>query len=213
MSDCQRITLNQQSENLHFAVQPQQECEVVLVYQDDVTVNVSVEQAANSRFKLTEIALGANNINSAIKVNLIGEEACCDLQGAIIVSQQQKVMSNIIINHQAAHCQSDINYRNIADDKAELAVAARVVVAEGAAKTFSEMSLRSILLSKLAIVDALPELEIYHDDVKCSHGATVGSLDEKALFYLLSRGIDENTAHQMLLQAFMKSIERYDEYC
>ena len=85
-------------------------------------------------------------------------------------------------------------------------LAARIHVLSGASKTVSETNLNNLLLSNTATIDAQPELEIYADDVKCSHGATVGDLDEDSLFYLISRGIDMQQARSMLMQAFFQGL-------
>jgi Fe-S cluster assembly protein SufD len=103
-------------------------------------------------------------------------------------------------------------WRSVADDRAICSVAARVEVARGAQKTDGEQSLKGIMLSRTATINAKPELEIFADDVKCAHGATVGELDRNALFYLASRGVPEAEAKGLLTRAFVAdAIERIGE--
>ena len=200
------LQLNQQQENSIIELGEGEAHDLLIIYDQDVTFNLYIKQAANSRLRITQLALGANNINAVLKVDLCGERSYCDIRGLVFAHQQQSFNAGLSINHQTQHSQSDIAFRNIADEKSSITVAARVLVAEAAQKTFSDMTLRSILLSNHALIDAKPELEIYADDVKCSHGATIGSLDQKALFYLLSRGIEQIEARRLLLQAFMQTL-------
>ena len=103
-------------------------------------------------------------------------------------------------------------WRSVADDKAICSVAARVEVARGAQKTDGEQSLKGLLLNRGATINAKPELEIFADDVKCAHGATVGELDKNALFYMASRGIPEADAKALLTRAFVAdAIDRIGE--
>lgn len=200
------LQLNQQQKNSIITLDKGETHDLLLIYNQDVTYHLHVKQAAHSRLRITCLALGASNTQTTLNVDLCGEKSYCDIRGLVFAKEPQSFHADLNINHQAQHSQSDIAFRNIADEKANIVVAARVLVAEGAQKTFSDMSLRSILLSNHALIDAKPELEIYADDVKCSHGATIGSLDEKALFYLLSRGIEQAQARRLLLQAFMQTL-------
>jgi Fe-S cluster assembly protein SufD len=108
--------------------------------------------------------------------------------------------------HSAPHCRSREHFRGIIDARAKAVFNGKVIVQPGAQKTDSEQHVANLLLSKKAEVNAKPELEIYADDVKCAHGATVGQLDDTALEYLRSRGIDEATARAMLLRAFATAV-------
>ena len=103
-------------------------------------------------------------------------------------------------------------WRSVADDQAVCSVAARVEVARGAQKTDAEQSLKGLLLARTATINAKPELEIFADDVKCAHGATVGELDAMALFYLRSRGVPAEEAQALLTQAFVAdAVDRIGE--
>jgi Fe-S cluster assembly protein SufD len=108
-----------------------------------------------------------------------------------------------VIRHAAAGGTSRQVWRAVADDKAAASLAARVEVARGAQKTDGEQSLRGLLLRRTATVNLKPELEIFADDVKCAHGATVGELDAAALFYLQSRGLPPAEARALLTRAFV----------
>ena len=105
--------------------------------------------------------------------------------------------------HHVPHCTSSQLIRGVLDDTARGVFQGKVLVAEGAQKTDGQQMSRALLLSRKAEADAKPELEIYADDVVCSHGATVGELDENHLFYLKSRGIEAEEARMMLIEAFL----------
>jgi Fe-S cluster assembly protein SufD len=113
-----------------------------------------------------------------------------------------------VLRHEAAGGMSRQVWRSVADDKSTCSVAARVEVARGAQKTDGEQSLKALLLARTATINAKPELEIFADDVKCAHGATVGELDRNALFYLASRGVPVPEAKALLTQAFVAGRNR-----
>jgi Fe-S cluster assembly protein SufD len=119
-----------------------------------------------------------------------------------LAAQRQHIDNHTRINHLKPHGVSREFYKGVLDQKARAVFQGRVVVAEDAQKTDSEMNNRNLLLSSDAEIDTKPQLEIYADDVKCSHGVTVGQLEEKSLFYLQSRGIDEEAARHVLTFAF-----------
>ena len=108
-----------------------------------------------------------------------------------------------MLRHAAPSGQSRQTWRSVADERGTCSVAARVEVARDAQKTNAEQSLRGLLLARTATINAKPELEIFADDVKCAHGATVGELDAQALFYLASRGVPPSPARALLTRAFV----------
>ena len=110
---------------------------------------------------------------------------------------------NLVLRHAVPNGTSRQVWRSVADDKAACSVAARVEVARDAQKTDGEQSLKGLLLARSATINAKPELEIFADDVKCAHGATVGELDRGALFYLESRGVPPDEARALLTRAFV----------
>ena len=121
----------------------------------------------------------------------------------LLARGRQRHDVNLVVRHLVPNGTSRQVWRSVADDKAACSVAARVEVARHAQKTDGEQSLKGLLLSRSATINAKPELEIFADDVKCAHGATVGELDRAALFYLESRGVTPDEAKGLLTRAFV----------
>ena len=134
---------------------------------------------------------------------LAGEGAFAEAGGALLARGRQRHDANLVVRHDAPGGISRQVWRSVADDKATCSVAARVEVARDAQKTDGEQSLKGLLLARTATINAKPELEIFADDVKCAHGATVGELDRNALFYLASRGVPPDEAKALLTRAFV----------
>lgn len=179
---------------------------VILVYLKAVKHSIKIDQACASQVNLFQFAVDAETLKNTITVNLNAERAVCTINGVQFANARQSISTALSLYHYAPYTESDVNYRSIADQQAEVSISARVHVAPGAVKTVSEMNVHNLLLSNAATIDALPELEIYADDVKCSHGSTVGDLSEDSLFYLISRGIGQQQARSMLMQAFLQAI-------
>jgi Fe-S cluster assembly protein SufD len=145
-------------------------------------------------------------------LTLAGEAAFAEFGGALLARGTQRHDANLVVRHEAVGGMSRQVWRSVADDKATCSVAARVEVARGAQKTDGEQSLKGLLLNRGATINAKPELEIFADDVKCAHGATVGELNRDALFYLASRGVPQAEAKAILTQAFVAdAIDRIGE--
>ncbi len=136
-------------------------------------------------------------------VELAGEEAYAEAAGALLARGRQRHDANLVIRHLVPRGMSRQLWRSVADDMAACSVAARVEVARDAQKSDGEQSLKGLLLARSATINAKPELEIFADDVKCAHGATVGELDRQALFYLESRGVTPDEAKALLTRAFV----------
>jgi Fe-S cluster assembly protein SufD len=134
---------------------------------------------------------------------LTGEGAYAEAGGALLARGRQRHDVNLVLRHAVPNGVSRQVWRSVADDQAGCSVAARVEVARGAQKTDAEQSLKGLLLARSATINAKPELEIFADDVKCAHGATVGELDRNALFYLESRGVSPDEARALLTRAFV----------
>src|SRR3546814_722153 len=124
-----------------------------------------------------------------------GAAAYAELGGALLTEGGQRQECAVSLRHDAVRGQSRQMWRAVVKDVSTASLAARVEVARGAQKTDGEQSLRGLLLDRTATINLKPELEIFADDVKCAHGATVGELDARALFYLESRGIEIGRAH------------------
>lgn len=160
-----------------------------------------VKQARESRFKHHNFAFGGLLARNDIHTDLdVASE--CDLNGLSLGVKRQHMDNHTLVNHNQPQAISRELYKCVLDQRARGVFQGRIVVAEDAQKTNSEMNNRNLLLSNDAEVDTKPQLEIYADDVKCAHGVTVGQLDEKSIFYLRSRCVDEETARNMLTFAF-----------
>jgi len=167
---------------------------------------VDVRQAGDSRYVLHSVELGCALSRADIVVRLEGSGASCELDGLFVSGGRQHIDHHTRIDHVASHCSSRENYRSVLDGRSRAVFNGKIVVHEGAIKTDSAQSNANLLLSRNAEIDTKPELEIYNDDVKCAHGATVGQLDENQLFYLKSRGLSEEEARQVLTFAFADEV-------
>jgi len=160
-----------------------------------------IKQADNARFSHHNFALGGLLARSDVHTDL-QQAAECELNGLSLGNRRQHIDNHTRINHSKPYGMSRQVYKGVFDDRARGVFQGRVVVAENAQKTDSAMNNRNLLLSADAEADSKPQLEIYADDVKCSHGVTVGQLNEQSVFYLQSRGIDAESARNMLTFAF-----------
>jgi Fe-S cluster assembly protein SufD len=149
------------------------------------------------------LAVGGRDTRLDGEIDLEGPGAYAEAAGALLARGRQRHDANLVIRHAVPDGTSRQLWRSVADDRATCSVAARVEVARDAQKTDGEQSLKGLLLARSAVINAKPELEIFADDVKCAHGATVGELDRNALFYLESRGIAPDEAKGLLTRAFV----------
>jgi len=162
----------------------------------------------NSRIESHSISLGGAIVRNDIVTDLAGEGAEIILNGLYMGDGRQHVDNHTLVNHSEPHTRSDEYYRGVLDGRARGVFNGKVVVHKDAQKTDAAQSNANLLLSDHAEIDTKPELEIYADDVKCSHGATVGQLDKNMLFYLRSRGLDADTAKSLLTFAFADEVIR-----
>lgn len=160
----------------------------------------------DARFQSHCLAIGNHLNRHDLLVNLLEPGAECDLNGVCITSDKQHVDSHTCIEHIAANCTSNENYRCIADDQSQIVFNGRIHIHPHAQKTLGFMSNKNLLLSSQAEIDAKPELEIYADDVKCAHGTTIGQLDATEMYYLQTRGISREHAKLMLTLGFVLEI-------
>jgi Fe-S cluster assembly protein SufD len=160
-----------------------------------------IKQARDARFTHHNFAFGGLMARSDIHVDL-DHASECELNGLYLGVKRQHIDNHTRINHLKPYAISRELYKGVLDDRARGVFQGRVIVAVDAQKTDSQMNNRNLLLSDDAEADTKPQLEIYADDVKCGHGVTVGQLDEKSIFYLQSRCVDEETARNMLTFAF-----------
>jgi Fe-S cluster assembly protein SufD len=167
---------------------------------------VDVRQDRDSSYRLHSVEIGCALSRADIVVRLEGDGAGCELNGLFVSAGRQHVDHHTRVDHVSPHCSSRENYRSVLDGRSRAVFNGKIVVHEGAIKTDSAQSNANLLLSKHAEIDTKPELEIYNDDVKCAHGATVGQLDDNQLFYLKSRGLSEEEAKQVLTFAFADEV-------
>ena len=160
----------------------------------------------SSSYDLTTITLGAQLSRHGIEVRLAEEGAECWVDGLYLVGDAQHADTHSLIDHQKPHCTSHQNYKGILDGKSRAVFNGRVFVHRDAQQTDAMQSNKNLLLSHEARVDTKPQLEIFADDVKCAHGATVGQLDEEELFYLASRGLHPEIARNLLTYGFAEEI-------
>jgi Fe-S cluster assembly protein SufD len=163
-------------------------------------------QARNSRYRQQLFVLGGRIVRSNVHVRLDGPAAECDVHGLFMVDGSRQADLYTVIEHVAPNTRSNELVRGVATGRGRGAFNGRIVVGAGASKTDSQQSSRNLILSPLAEINTRPQLEILTDDVKCSHGATTGALDANQMFYLLSRGIDPDTARGLLTFAFCEDV-------
>ncbi|MCJ7799765.1 MAG: Fe-S cluster assembly protein SufD, partial [Polaromonas sp.] len=160
---------------------------------------VSVGRSAN--YQSVSVAMGAQLSRYHLRV-VLGEGAECAVDGLALLAGSQLADTHSCIAHAQPHGTSRQLHKCIADGSAHAVFNGKVVVRPGAQRTDSAQSSRNLLLSSRAQVDTQPQLEIFADDVKCTHGATIGQLDAEEVFYLQSRGLPESAARQLLTYAF-----------
>lgn len=179
------------------------------IIQDDSAAKISdsrVRQLADSRYEAVTLTFGGAFVRNTSSAELVGSNAETHFYGLVLGNDRRLIDNHTTVDHVSPHCQSSELYKHILDDKSTAVFNGRVMVFKNAQKTNAYQSNRTILLSAGATINSKPELEIYADDVKCSHGATSGYLDEESLFYLQSRGIPEEKAKALLLHAFASEI-------
>ncbi len=159
-----------------------------------------------SNVSVHSIALGAKISRNNIRTHLAGEGLECVLNGLYLTKDEQLADHHMIVEHAQPHCASHEYFNGILDDKSKGVFHGRILVREIAQKTDAKQTNKNLLLSDDATADTKPQLEIYADDVKCTHGATIGRLNAESIFYLRSRGMSQDTARQMLIHAFAGEI-------
>lgn len=179
--------------------------------QDDADVNFNIgaariDVARGARYINHHYSSGGGLSRADVTVRLLGEGAETELHGLIFAQSTQHLDVRTCIEHDAPNTRSREDYRGVANHRGRVVFNGKVIVAKNAQRTDAAQSSRNLLLSPHAEIDTRPELEIYANDVKCAHGATVGQLDASALFYLRSRGIDQSEARALLTQAFTTEV-------
>lgn len=165
-------------------------------------LTLRVDQKRDSNVASHSFLRGGAIVRNNVHPVLAGEGSNCDIYG-LFVSEGRQHMDNFMrVEHASARCDSRQFYNGVLDGRSRGVFHGRIIVHEGAEKTDAKQTNRNLLLSDAARIDTKPQLEIYNDDVKCTHGATIGQMDEEALFYLRSRGVSGKNAKMMMLRAF-----------
>jgi Fe-S cluster assembly protein SufD len=170
------------------------------------TATTQVELGGDSSFNTTTITFGAELARHDINVLMRARGAECWVDGLYLVGDGQHADTHSLIEHAEPHCTSRQLYKGILDGKSRAVFNGKVFVAVGAFQTDAQQTNRNLLLSNEARVDTKPQLEIFADDVKCAHGATVGQLEEEELFYLISRGLNPALAQNLLTYGFAEEV-------
>jgi Fe-S cluster assembly protein SufD len=173
------------------------------------TFHISTEQISqekNSFFQINTMTLDGGLVRNNINISVNGENCETHMNGAIIAKGTTHVDNHTFVDHRVANCFSNENYKYVLEEKATGVFNGRVIVQQHAQKINAYQKNANILLSDFALMNSKPELEIYADDVKCSHGSTTGQLDEDAVFYLQARGISKEKSKKLLVSAFINEI-------
>ncbi len=165
-----------------------------------------IEQGARSTVRATAILTGGDIVRNAVDVGLAGDGACVELEGLYVTDGRERHDNVISVDHAASHCTSKQRYKGIVDDHGRGSFSGHVIVRHGTVGTDAVQSNPNLVLTPTAQADTRPWLEIFADDVRCAHGATVGRLDDDAFFYLRSRGIPSERAREMLVTAFAAEV-------
>lgn len=164
------------------------------------------EQQSHSSLTFNQVSLNGGILRNDIFCNLNGSFSKADLSGLYLMDKSQHIDNQIFLHHSASNCTSNQCFKGILDDYASAVFNGHVLVDKGAQQTEAAQNCRNILLTDKAKVETKPFLEIYADDVKCGHGASVGQLDNEAMFYLRSRGISTENARILLMYAFAAEV-------
>lgn len=203
---------------------------VVVVHTTDDTSEIAVELAADARLELTELFTGAafsamtvrqearsacrimtlllSGANVAYRLDLAGREAESVFGGAFLLGGSEHGVLKLRTSHLVGDCRSDSTVKGVAGGTATGEFHGEVYVARDAQHTDARQESRNVLLSEGARITTMPQLEIYADDVKCSHGATVGQMDADAIFYMRQRGLSESQARRLQIEGFVGDIAR-----
>lgn len=168
--------------------------------------NLQVAQQQYSNVFSHYIALGGHLIRNESRTVFLGENGECTFNGLYLGRDQQHIDNHTVIDHAKPNCNSYELYKGLLDDKSRGVFNGKIFVRPDAQKTDAKQTNQCLLLSDDATIDTKPQLEIFADDVKCTHGATVGQLEEASLFYLRSRGVDREQARSLLIYAFANDI-------
>jgi Fe-S cluster assembly protein SufD len=163
-------------------------------------------QDQDSQFQMNTITIGGALVRNGLSILVEGTNCYSEINGVYLGKEKQHIDNHTFIDHLCAHCTSSETYKGVMDEHSTGVFNGKVIVREDAQKIQAYQSNGNILISDKASINSKPELEIYADDVRCSHGSTTGQLDEDALFYLQARGINKKSAQKLLVSAFIGEV-------
>ena len=189
-------------ENAHLTIDKIQ-------YENDSCYQVATEQVQqekNSTFTINTVTLNGAIVRNNLNIEVVGQNCLTNLNGTYLLKGNQHVDNHTIVDHKAPNCESHELYKGVVNDQSTAVFNGKVFVRKDAQKINAFQSNANVLLSDESTVNSKPELEIYADDVKCSHGSTTGQLDEEAVFYLRARGLSEKSARKLMISAFVNDV-------
>ena len=169
---------------------------------------MQVELGRNCTFVSHSASIGSRITRNDLNLTMAGERADATLNGLVLVGGEQHVDNHTVLDHAAPNCPSHELYKHVLADKSSAVFKGKILVRQIAQKTDSKQTSKTLLLSDDAMINSQPALEIYADDVKCTHGSTVGPVDEEQVFYLRSRGVGLEAARHLLTYAFAADVTR-----
>lgn len=200
------VQLQGGKDNIHITLRTGSQLDLYCVEAEGGERTVLIDLEAGARLNLVSLTLHEQQSHLSLHVRLMGEGAEVSLNGAVIGSGHMEARQELLVEHCVEGCTSDMLYKQVLGGESTGLISGRVLVDAGAQKSLSEQTFASLLTSPMARAYAQPQLEIYADDVRCNHGATVGKLDEAALFYMRQRGIPEPEACLLLQHAFVGDV-------
>jgi Fe-S cluster assembly protein SufD len=180
-----------------------------LQLENESALQISTEQAEQGRdsyFKINTITLNGLLVRNNVNIDVNGSNSDTHLNGMYLGKGRMHIDNHTVVDHKVPHCESNELYKGVMDENSTAVFNGKVFVRKDAQKINAFQSNGNVLLGNSATVNSKPELEIYADDVKCSHGSTTGQLDEEAVFYLRSRGISETAARKLMISAFIGDV-------
>ncbi|PWL27316.1 MAG: Fe-S cluster assembly protein SufD [Fluviicola sp. XM-24bin1] len=166
----------------------------------------TVTQDKDSTFTINTITLNGTLVRNNLNIAVNGENCTTNLNGGYLLKEKQHVDNHTVVDHKVPNCNSNELYKGVMNENSTAVFNGKVFVRQDAQKINAFQSNRNVLLSDNATVNSKPELEIYADDVKCSHGSTTGQLDDEAVYYLRARGLSKSAAAQLLVSAFIAEV-------
>ena len=200
------VQLHGGEDEIALTLEPDSRLDLYCVEQEGGRRNVVIDLHERAVLNLVTLTLHEGESHLRLHVRLLGEGAEVSLNGAVIGSGTMQSEQDLLVEHCVPGCSSTMLFKQVLGADSRGYLSGRVLVDSGAQQTTSEQTFASLLTSSMARAQALPQLAIYADDVKCNHGATVGKLDEAALFYMRQRGISTKEARMLLMLAFLSEV-------